>query len=245
MTFKEELSITIIDKVVIGLIVTGIGFWLSIQLETFKTKQDLKNQVQKEQREFQHQLETEQRDFQAQLAKEQREAQSELEREQREFRTRLAEEQAKDRDVRRLNFLEHQLSTFYWPLFLRLERDNAIWEKMHEKWTGGPAERRIGEQLEGTVILPNHDEIVKLIESNVYTAKPDGDLLEQMKKYLRHVAIYKALRATGNKEDPSKLGEPFPKEFFSLVQKRLSELQKQYDSAVAANDRLAPNNPAR
>jgi hypothetical protein len=41
MTFREQLTITLIDKVVIGLMLVGVGFAFNHMLESFKTQQSV------------------------------------------------------------------------------------------------------------------------------------------------------------------------------------------------------------
>lgn len=37
---------------------------------------------------------------------------------------------------RRVRFLEQQLSQFYWPLYLHLQKENLYWERLRERTPG-------------------------------------------------------------------------------------------------------------
>ena len=245
MTFKEELALTIVDKVVIGLAIIAIGYFVSIKVESFRFDESSKQQQASEQRQYEHQLAAQRQTYLAQLdieaiqnknelEKEKQNAKAEIEKEKRVYQLQLQEAIAKDRDTRNIELIAHQLSDFYWPLYLHIERDNIISEKLAAKWKGNFTDRRLGEQLEKSVVLPNHEAIVKIIEDNIYIADCGPELLQQIKLYLRHVAVYKALRDSGSRDDPSKFNEPWPKELFPLVKKKLESLQKAYNLALKA-----------
>lgn len=181
MTFREELTIKIIDKLLIAvlILVAGLGFWLNAKLERLKTDLNLRSDVAKEQREE----------------------------------------------------LGQELSQFYYPIYLRLEKDNAVWQRVlgsEEK----PEEGRIRSELERSFILPNHDQIVKIIDEHIDLVKNDQELWTQILKYEKHVAIFKALRATGDPRVPIQLGVPWPDQFFPLVAKRTQQLQSKYDALL-------------
>lgn len=144
-------------------------------------------------------------------------------------------ELAKLRDATHLKFVERQLADFYWPIYLRLQKDNVVWRRILDRNQGDDALRqRVGVEIEKNFILSNHDEIVKIIESNIHLAKADDELLEPLLKYLKHIAVYKAMRAAGcYDKDPIYLQEPWPKDFFPVIEERTKTLQGQYDKLLA------------
>ncbi|MBF2029834.1 MAG: hypothetical protein IGS48_24285 [Oscillatoriales cyanobacterium C42_A2020_001] len=126
------------------------------------------------------------------------------------------EELTRLRRNKKLEILEKQLSEFYLPLYIRLVKDNLVWMKVFEQ-TDNPLSSEVRKNLELKFILPNHDEIMKIIESKIHLARADQRLSEEMSKYIRHIAVYKALRESGVfDKDPIAFGEPFPKDFFNL-----------------------------
>jgi hypothetical protein len=146
-------------------------------------------------------------------------------------------ELAKQRDAIHLKFVERQLSDFYWPIYLRLQKDNVVWRRILDRNQGDDALRqKVGVEIEKNFILSNHDEIVRIIESNIYLAKADEELLEPLLKYLKHIAVYKAMRAAGcYDKDPIHLQEPWPHDFFPVIEERTKALQSQYDKLLVWN----------
>ena len=149
----------------------------------------------------------------------------------------LENEFAKLRDAKRIDFLEKQLSQFYYPVYMRLQIDNAVWERILDRNNAEDELRsKIGAVIEEHTILPNHDEIVKTMQSSLHLAVPDEELFQVMLQYIRHIAVYKAMRE--NKcydKDPMHLGEPWPRQLFPLIKKKVEELQNQYNELLEIN----------
>ncbi|MGH7843438.1 MAG: hypothetical protein ACREQT_18215 [Candidatus Binataceae bacterium] len=179
MTFYEQLTTTVLDKLLIAILLLMAGFWLNTKLERLKTDLNLRSDVAKEQRQE----------------------------------------------------LGQELSQFYYPIYLRLEKDNTVWKRFlgsEQK----PGEEKIEVELERSFILPNHDQIVKIIDEHIDLVKDDQELWTQILKYERHVAVYKALRATGDRRVPLELGEPWPEKFFPLIKERTEQIQAKYDGLL-------------
>jgi hypothetical protein len=51
-------------------------------------------------------------------------------------------------------------------------------------------------------------------------------------RYVRHVKVYEILRAAGIKDDPVNHGEPYPRDFFLLIEQRVNALQAEYDKLI-------------
>lgn len=128
---------------------------------------------------------------------------------------------------KQINFIEKQLEEFYWPIYLRLEKNNAIYGSMGKQY--------VGITLDTAVILPNHIEIVKIIEEKIYLATPSEQLLATITKYVRHVKVYWALRKLGNTTSyPDDLGSQYdyPTEFYTLIKDETQILQAKYNELV-------------
>ena len=82
------------------------------------------------------------------------------------------------------------------------------------------------------IVLKNHVETVEMIENNIVSAEPRSDIAKLLMQYNRHVIMYKSLREEGDLSFPRKFGAPFPRELLPTVEKRLFELQKQYNDIV-------------
>ncbi len=147
----------------------------------------------------------------------------------------LRNELVKDRDRRGLEFAEKQLSQFYWPLYTRLHFDTAVWTRILEKdHTDDELRRRIGAGIEAEFILPNHEEAIKIIREKIHLMEGDDELFGLLRQYLRHVAVYKAMREAGEQEKyPKHVGEPWPKELVRKVEEETQALQDTYDSLLA------------
>lgn len=130
--------------------------------------------------------------------------------------------------------LEKRLSQFYWPIYLRLQRDNVVWKRILERDDESDTERqRLAYQIEEGVLLPNHIEVVKIIESSIHLAALDKEFENLLFAYLRHIDVYRSIRTVGIKDkDPIYFNEPYPTEFFPALEKRLMRYQQEYDAAL-------------
>jgi hypothetical protein len=83
--------------------------------------------------------------------------------------------------------------------------------------------------------MPNHQEIVRTIEAKIHLAQSDAAFQAVLMQYVRHVAVYRAMRSAGiNDRDPVSLKESFPGELFEMVKSRTEKLQTEYDGLVAS-----------
>lgn len=131
--------------------------------------------------------------------------------------------------------LERRLSQFYWPIYLRLQRDNLIWREILPRFDRRANEDKLklAHQIDEGVLLQNHLEILKIIEENIHLADLDSELESSLMAYVRHVDVFRSLRALGiNKKDPIAFGEPYPKEFFNALEARLQRYQAEYDALI-------------
>src|SRR5690242_14438447 len=56
--------------------------------------------------------------------------------------------------------LEKKLANFYWPMYIRLQRDNTIWQKILERTNKQDEEhRKLAFQIDEDILLPNHMKI--------------------------------------------------------------------------------------
>lgn len=145
-------------------------------------------------------------------------------------KTKFAIEDAQRRA--KLTYLQQQLQEFYWPLQARITQDDAIWE-LRKASEGMEKEERekIQEAIENDLLLPNHVEMIRILEEKSHLSGY-SEVPEFIEVYLRHVSAFQALRAAGNKEAPSKIGFPWPKEFGTTINEKTIELSKQYASML-------------
>lgn len=147
----------------------------------------------------------------------------------------------------RASQLDKLLSEFYWPLYIRLKRDDVIWKTVsyHLKpeynpqratWTNHLSDemrKKLAEEVENKIIIPNQLEAVAIIRSGVYAAKADKEFLDLLTRYVRHVDAYASLRSCGIKDiDPIDVDEPYPQRLSDAVYARLEKFQEDYDNLV-------------
>lgn len=137
MALSEKIMELVIDKVLLGGIVLAAGYWLNKRFEIFKN-------------------ETNEKYHQRQLI-------AELENQQKQQISELENQLAISRYNAELEFIERQISEFYWPIYLRLEKDNVMWKRIKSL----SAEKNVlpeaaSEAIEKDFILKNHQEIVEI-----------------------------------------------------------------------------------
>lgn len=146
----------------------------------------------------------------------------------------LRNELMKLRDAKQIDYHDRQLSQFYWPIYIRLHLDSAVWEKILDKRNGNDeVRRRVGSEIEKNFILPNHEEVVRIIQSNIHLMDGNSALFASLLQYVRHVAIYRALRSSGCEDkDPIDLGEPWPSDLLAAIREAANSVQRRYDSLL-------------
>ena len=148
----------------------------------------------------------------------------------------LRNELYKQRFAAKLNRVERQLSEFYWPIYLRLQMDNTVWRRLLDKNRDDSDPLKvIGNQIEVDFLLPNHGEIVKIIESKIQLAEPDKALQALLLEYINHVAIYNAATTAGFKDlhnTQRELLTPWPDGLFGAIEARTLSLQKNYEESL-------------
>jgi hypothetical protein len=148
-------------------------------------------------------------------------------------RQALENELRKARDQKRIELLQSQLSQFYWPVYLHLQMDNVVWEKILQRNSEDPVKAKLGHRIENDFILPNHETTCKVIEANIHLAASDGQLMKAILNYIRHVAVYRALRASGiNDFDPIYVGEPWPAEVFPRIEAATIAKQRDFEELL-------------
>ncbi|MEM9080840.1 MAG: hypothetical protein AAGC74_09135 [Verrucomicrobiota bacterium] len=156
------------------------------------------------------------------------------------------EENTKDARFRSLlEFRGKQLRDFYWPLYLGLQKDNVMWRRILDKRdSNNELKKNVGAVIERDVVLPNHSELVRLIESNLYLAEADKELEQLLLGYIRHVSLYQAIRTAGEEMIfPLKLGEEWPHDLFPRIKERTHILQAEYDAMLKNQEREAGVTP--
>jgi hypothetical protein len=209
MAFSEKIIELVLDKILLGGIVLVAGYWLNKRFEIFKNETNEKYR--------------------------QRQLIAELENQQKQQISELENQIAIARYNAELEFIEKQISEFYWPIYLRLEKDNVMWTRIKSL---SPEKNVLPEAasiaIEKEFILKNHQEIVEIIESKIHLAENttnSKDLINELLKYIKHVAVYKTIRSVKELErfNPVDMNEPFPEKLFPLIENNFRELQNRYE----------------
>jgi hypothetical protein len=136
-----------------------------------------------------------------------------------------------------LRFVDKQLSEFFYPVKMRLERDTAVWEvsEVNQSKSKSKPDFVISKDIEANLLMPNHEEVMDLIKTKFHLlANPTetielAPLLAAMNRYQRHVTIYKALYKSKDGRLPGEVckGCEFPREFEVLINKHIKSIEKQ------------------
>lgn len=135
-------------------------------------------------------------------------------------------------------FINRQLSDFYYPIEMRLEKDTAVWQLSDQlagknKLIKGDSFSKF---IENSVLIPNHEEIVSILAKNFALMKnPDESydttpLLRAINHYQRHFSAYKTLRALGiYTMNPIEVCTEcdYPQAFPKLIRERIKSLEAQ------------------
>ena len=134
---------------------------------------------------------------------------------------------------KRTAFLEQQLSRFYWPLYLHLQKDSLLQElRMERDQDPGSPKSILSVYIESSDMLPNHKRATEVIETCLHLAGT-VEVVNAAHQYARHVMLYEMLRAAGlEKEEPVSHGQGYPSNFFQLIEQRARTLQDEYDSLI-------------
>lgn len=127
-----------------------------------------------------------------------------------------------ERRKKRIQNIEDKLKLFYWPILIRLEKDNSIWETiLSKRQDQNSIQYKIANHVERNDILKNHQEVLNIIDNYTYLAEPNSAMTEEIKKYVKNVTIYKALREAGEERMfPIDLGAAWPDNFYSIIRDR-------------------------
>ena len=135
---------------------------------------------------------------------------------------------------KRLELLERQLTNFYWPIYLHLQKNNVVYNQLiYGRSFENSIRKSVNKQLYHTFFKDNHKVIIKLIENNIHLAQPDARFEAVLLQYIRHVTIFMALRDLGHENiDPIDIGVPWPSDFFDEIEKRLKDTQACYEREI-------------
>jgi hypothetical protein len=142
----------------------------------------------------------------------------------------LQEQKARTELADQITLLERQLTEFYWPFKYCINIDSAVWEKVPQLNAAAKMPGDAGHALEKETILTNHERALDVIEKSFGLVASDQQLVDVITRYVRHVAVYRALRAGGAGENPIDVGEPYPEDLPGVIEDRMATAQKELDT---------------
>ena len=136
----------------------------------------------------------------------------------------------------RLAHLTLLISEFFQPVKTRLEKDKAIWRRIiRDKDKPDSLEYKLAATVEKDYVIPNHEEIVGIIEKWRHLVDDDAELSAALNAYLDHVVVFKSLRSAGEVWTyPELVGSPWPVDFGPLIDERLKTLLAERNALTGA-----------
>ena len=133
-----------------------------------------------------------------------------------------------------LRFVDRQLSELYYPIQLRLKKDDALFS-FWERNKNNKENQRVLDELRHTSMVKNHEQIMSILEHHSdLLLNPDEKtsiqpLMQALFLYERHVALLSALQASGDNRTPWDVDHEFeyPKNFETEIDNRVSQLEEQ------------------
>lgn len=128
----------------------------------------------------------------------------------------------------RLKYVTQQLSEFYWPVLYRLQKNNSVYKMLGNSF--------VGERIDKEVILPNHLQVLDILEKKIYLAQPNDEMMRNINKYIEHVNWYQMLRKSGYNGFPESYnGQGYNSDFYNSIRIRTEYLQKEYEKLLTLN----------
>jgi hypothetical protein len=136
-------------------------------------------------------------------------------------------EQARERASAEMVLIQRQLNDLYYPLYFRLAKDDEVWTLMQ-------SQQKYGVHVEHDTVLANNKQVLSLLENHTNLLfRPneprDQALVKAILNYERHMAIYRALQASGDKRRPADVSDKFdyPNEICTVVERHVGGLEEE------------------
>jgi hypothetical protein len=221
MTLWDHVWLIVIDKLIIGLLIAGVGYFISRLLQEHRTAQDRMLELFK----------TEQSRTLELLKGEQSRALELLKAEQT-----LRRDAAVLRDQTTLRHLQRQIEELYSPLLALLQTEDEIYKLMLERighdWKA-PAAPTIWTHFMERHFLPLNRQITELIRTRIYLIDTD-QIPASFRKFMAHHTQTEALHELWKEKkidswQTVKMTE-WPDEFGRDVEVSLAGLRQRYNS---------------
>ena len=142
---------------------------------------------------------------------------------------------------KRLEFIERQLTEFYWPLLFQIRKNDIVYRKIKQRRINDDNQQLSDElffKLSREYFFPNNEKMMEIIESKYYLAQAPESLDEQIKIFIRHQAVFQGMRKLLEiPGDPIQFDEPWPQDFFEQVELQTKKLQDEFNREVRRIDK--------
>jgi hypothetical protein len=129
--------------------------------------------------------------------------------------------------------IESKLQNFYWPICIRLKKNENVFRYLFKGKKGKDEESmnyKISHYVEKNILMANHEEIISIITSYRHLADSDNEVGQLIDAYIKHVSIYKALLDSGINEYPGVVSDaPYPKRIDDYFYEKTKALQATLD----------------
>jgi hypothetical protein len=148
----------------------------------------------------------------------------------------------------RVEKLEQALSEFYWPICIRLIRDDLIWKIVFNdirlnkgewlRWVINSRKHELSHKIINDIIIPNQKEILEIIRLKIHMAG-SREITSGLEKYVRHADIFISLRSADIENiTPADMSSvennyDYPSQLCGDIKNKIDELQDEYDKLVS------------
>lgn len=135
---------------------------------------------------------------------------------------------------KRIEFIEKQLTHFYWPILFYLKKSDVVWQRIVQQiGVDDPLSRELNNKLGRNFFYPNNQKVLQVIENNYYLAQPDEQLEEQIDAFVRHQSVFQGIKESlVDDVDPIRFGERWPENLLTLIESKTKTLQAEYDKLI-------------
>ncbi len=135
---------------------------------------------------------------------------------------------------KRTDFLERQLSEFYWPILIQLEKNDMVWNQVkNSDLVKGTISNEFYNKMKQEFFFPNNEEILRIIETKFYLSQSPDSLNSLIQEFVKHQSIFQGIKLH-LKDDtlPDEFGIPYPAALLEEVRNFTEKLQKEYDKLI-------------
>ena len=137
---------------------------------------------------------------------------------------------AEEYRAERIQYLKSKLQLFLDPVLQAIEIDNITWERIQSLSDDKDVfSKKLSVAVEHDFLMENHKKAAECVQKNLHFLALDHPLRKTLIEYVKHVAVYAALRKTGEDLNPIDVNVEFPDQLESLLRIEFEQAQAAYD----------------